>query len=91
MVSLKSININSEKPNFDDIIEALTEVQKDLPFYFLGFVYYSNQMNYKRYLLIKLYKYLELINPHKNNDLNFKMELYFTKNVISLTSIIFVI
>ena len=76
MVSLNTIKITSEiseKPTFDDIIEALTEKESDLPFYLLGFLYYSNQLNYKKYLLIKIYKYLEKINPHKNNDLNFKL------------------
>lgn len=70
---LTPITITNEKPNFVDIIEALIAVETDLPFYLLGFINYSNQLNYKKYLFIKIYKYLKIINPHCNNDLYFKL------------------
>jgi len=71
----RPIEITSEKPNFNDLIRVLKEENalNKLPFYLLGFINYNSQLNHKKYLLIKIYKYLEIINPIKNNELRFKM------------------
>ena len=69
----KTIQIDDEKPNFNIIINALTEEEQNLPFYLLGFIDYNKQLNHKKYILIKIYQYFEKINPHKNNESNFKL------------------
>ena len=71
----RPIKITSEKPNFNDLITVLKDEDdtNKLPFYLSGFINYNKQFNHKKYLLIKIYKYLEIINPHKNNELIFKM------------------
>ena len=69
----KNIKITEQNPKFEQIIISLTEEINDLPLYLLGFINYTMQLNHKKYLLIKIYKYLEIINPHINNDLNFKL------------------
>ena len=69
----KNINITEENPKFAQIIISLTEEIDDLPFYLLGFIDYKKQLIHKKYILIKIYKYLESINPHINNDMHFKL------------------
>ena len=69
----KNINITEENPKFAQIIISLTEEIDDLPFYLLGFIDYKKQLIHKKYILIKIYKYFEVINPHINNVSNFNL------------------
>ena len=67
----KNIQLNVKNPNFVQIIDALNENEINLPYYLLGFIEYNELLNHKKYIIIKIYKYLEVINPHINNDLNY--------------------
>ena len=72
----KQIKISNKNPNLRDIIEDLENYVSDdntLPFYLQGFIKYENQSNHKKYLIIKIYKYLEMINPYKNVPIRFNL------------------
>ena len=69
----KNIQLNVKNPNFVQIIDALNENEINLPYYLLGFIEYNELLNHKKYIIIKIYKYLEVINPHINNDSSFKI------------------
>ena len=72
----KQIKIYNSAPKFRDIIEDLENCVSDdntLPLYLIGFIKYENQSNHKKYLIIKIYKYIELINPYKNNNIEFNL------------------
>ena len=69
----KDIKITDKNPNFVQIINALKQEKINLPFYLFGFIEYNQLLNHKKYIIIKIYKYLEVINPHKYNDSNYKI------------------
>ena len=55
------------KNDLFDIIQSLKKRKKTLPLYLKGFIEYSNKNRYQKFLIIKLYKFFEIINPfHKD-------------------------
>ena len=64
------------KNNFNDKINNLAKYMENLPLYLQGFIKYSQQLNSKKFLLIKIYEFIEIINPYKNNNNNMFSKLY---------------
>ena len=60
-----------KKNNSKDIMTYLVKYNEELPFYLKGFIQYYRQDNLKKFLILKIYKYLEIINPFKKADFNF--------------------
>ena len=60
-----------KKNNLKDIMTYLVKYNEELPFYLKGFIQYYRQDNLKKFLILKIYKYLEIINPFKKADFNF--------------------
>ena len=69
----KTIKIDGENPNFNQIINCLKKGKTNVPSYLSGFIDYNKQFIHKKYILIKIYKYFEVINPHINNVSNFNL------------------
>lgn len=67
------LDISNKRSNFNEIIACLILHKNGLPLYLLGFILYNKLSNKNKFLLIKIYKYIELINPYKNNDLDFSL------------------
>ena len=67
------LNISNKRSNFNGLISYLILHKNDLPLYLLGFILYNKLSNKNKFLFIKVYKYIELINPYKNNDLDFSL------------------
>ena len=61
--------------NFYDFLTYLNEEKSDLPFYLKGFIDYSIQGTQAKYLLIKIYKFFEIINPYDkiNNTIAYNL------------------
>ena len=55
------------KNNFKDKMKCLAIHRNSLPLYLQGFMKYNREFISKKFLLIKIYGYLEKINPYKNN------------------------
>ena len=45
----------------------------NLPLYLKGFIKYYETPQYKKFLIIKVYKYLEKINPYEKGDIKFEI------------------
>ena len=57
--------------NFEEIINRLIILKSkkvSIPFYLKGFMEYFNQSIQKKLLIIKIYEYMEEINPFKNDN-----------------------
>ena len=57
--------------NFEEIINRLIFLKSkkvSIPFYLKGFMEYFNQSIQKKLLIIKIYEYMEEINPFKNDN-----------------------
>ena len=55
----------TNKNNLNEIIKDLKHNEKKLPIYFRGFIKYHRKTNGKKYLVLKVYKYFEIINHYK--------------------------
>ena len=64
----KQIIIQKGKDKYQDIIDSLTDIKADLPFYLIGFLEYNNLKNPTKFLIIKIYKYFEMLNPFGKED-----------------------
>ena len=60
------LDINCEN-NFDDIIQKLNRKKDKIPLYFQGIIDYSSQLPHKKFLIMKIYKYFQKINPYNDN------------------------
>ena len=60
----------SEKNTFFEIIENLQNNLEYIPIYFHGFVDYNELSNGIKFLIIKIFRYFQKINPYTDNDKN---------------------
>ena len=59
--------------NLKEIMNYLDKYEDILPLYLKGFIEYCDQKNHRKYILIKIYKYFEIINPFKKDDLTYQI------------------
>ena len=72
----KQIIFQKEKNKYQEIIDSLVEVKADLPFYLIGFIEYNNLNKSTKFLIIKIYKYFEMLNPFEKDDNTIAHNLY---------------
>ena len=72
--------------NFYDFLTYLNEEKSDLPFYLKGFIDYSIQGTQAKYLLIKIYKFFEIINPYDKINNTIAYNLYQGYSLYGITS-----
>ena len=72
----KQLEIPKENHKFKNIISYLSEYTDYLPNYLGGFLEYSTMINPKKFIIIKIYKYFELINPYEKDYNNIDFNLY---------------
>ena len=74
------------KKNFSYIMKYLDKDKKKLPFYLKGFLEYDNQRNSVKFLLIKMYKFFEILNPYEKLSESISHDLYQGYSLYGITS-----
>lgn len=72
--------------NFHDIMKYLKKEKSNLPFYLKGFLVYKKQRISTKYLLIKIYKFFEKINPYEKINNAISYNLYQGYSLYGITS-----
>ena len=72
----KKILIQKGKDKYQDIIDSLFDIKVDLPFYLKGFLDYNNLKNPTKFLMIKISKYFEMLNPFEKEYNSIAHNLY---------------
>ena len=70
------------KNDLFEIIHDLTK-KKQLPLYLKGFIEYFNKKNHKKFLIIKIYKYFQIINPFDKDKPEYNLFLEYSLYGIS--------
>ena len=58
------LDIEKCEDNFLEIVKHLKILRNKIPIYFHGFIDYKSQPNYKKFLIMKIYRYFQKLNPY---------------------------